>query len=93
MGIEKGRGRRFRWSRLLRLVGVVLAVCWLVVLHVGLINQAPFRIPVETKLAISLHGTIAIITMLVCLRVPWRYAFGVPYAMVAIWSLAGIWRY
>jgi hypothetical protein len=63
---------------------------WLLSFHVYVFTQAKFRVSLQAKIDVAMTGAIAIFVVLLCLRGPWRYALGLPFTIVVVWT---VWAY
>jgi hypothetical protein len=84
-------GRLFCWKRALRGVGMGLSLLWFVLFHVGIISQAPFRVPVRVKVNVTIITVLAMATLVLCLRGRSRIVIGWLMTLFAIWTLLGYW--
>jgi hypothetical protein len=83
--------RLFCWKRALRGVGVGLSLIWFVLFHVGIISQAPFRVPVRMKVRVTVITVLAMTTLVLCLRGRSRIVIGCLMMLFAVLSLWGYW--
>jgi len=84
-------GRMFSCTRVLRGIGCTLSALWLVMFHIGTLNQAPFRVPFRVKMSATVIAIFAVVVMVLCLRGWWRFWVGLLFAMATLWSLWLYW--
>jgi len=84
-------GHVFSWTRVLRGIGCTLSALWLMMFHIGTLNQAPFRVPFRVKMSATVVAVFAVAVMVLCLRGSWRIWVGLPFALGASWSLWLYW--
>ena len=85
------RGVRFSWNRMLRGVGCALSITWIVCFHVCVINQAFILVPLGAKCGFSGVTVATVPVMVICLRGWPRFALGLPFLFVVVWTLWGYW--
>jgi hypothetical protein len=85
-------GRLFCWKRALRGVGVSLSLLWFVLFHVGIISQAPFRVPFRVRLGHTIITVLVVSIFVLCLRGLARTVLGWLMVLFAVWTLWGYWR-
>src|SRR4051794_2916160 len=69
-------GLLFSWLRILRGVCVALSILWMVLFHVGIISQAPFRVPFRIKLLHTIITFTLVSMCFFCLRGRSRIVIG-----------------
>lgn len=84
--------RRFSWKRVLKVLSCLVSVFWVVMLHVSTANAGGLN-AISTDLArlvIAAVTTIAAVPILLFLRGPLKYALGVPFVLLALWTAWGL---
>lgn len=71
---------------------IALSILWMVLFHVGIISQAPFRVPFRVKLSNTIITVISVIMLIFCCRGRARVVLGWLMVLLAVLTLWGYWN-